>query len=179
MLRQEANPTRYFYSRGFTLLEIVVVVFLIGLLSTFTVLSISDGGQRADIENEASRIDALLRLGGEEAIVTGEVLGLGLAEQGYRFFRFREDEWRPLTGLSAFREQQIPHYSRLSVFLNNKWIALEHEPQFIATPQILFYPNGEVTSFRLILASTNSKQGYQITVQSNGEVIQEQVDHAY
>ena len=56
--------------RGFTLLEIMVVMVLIGILSSLAVLSIG-GGPRDRLAEEGRRLAALVELHQQEAILTG------------------------------------------------------------------------------------------------------------
>ena len=54
---------------GFTLLEMMVVVVIIGIIMSFATLSIGGGDRRADeLKREAQRFMALLELASSEAI---------------------------------------------------------------------------------------------------------------
>ncbi len=57
--------------RGFTLLEVTVVVFIVGVLVTLAVLSVSGRVRSDQVELEARRIGELIRLAGERAIIYG------------------------------------------------------------------------------------------------------------
>ena len=54
-------------NRGFTLLELAVVILIIGVLATFAMLSVGNRVQEDRLENEARRMKALVQLAGEEA----------------------------------------------------------------------------------------------------------------
>jgi len=67
--------------RGFTLIEILVVLALIGLLTGMAVLSAGVSG--SGVEREARRLSAALRMAADESRLQGRVLGLRFDSQGY------------------------------------------------------------------------------------------------
>jgi general secretion pathway protein H len=68
--------------RGFTLLEIMVVLVLIGIITSFALLSVG-GGPRDRLAEEAQRLAALVELHQQEAILSGELRGIRFARTGY------------------------------------------------------------------------------------------------
>ena len=54
---------------GFSLLELLVVLFIIGILVTMFTLSVGVTGGDREVDNEIDRLQALLKLAGEEAIM--------------------------------------------------------------------------------------------------------------
>lgn len=75
---------------GFTLLELLVVVFIIGILATMFTLSVDITGGDQEIEQELDRLYALLELAGEEATLQGRELGLRFVSGGYEFAAYEE-----------------------------------------------------------------------------------------
>ena len=67
---------------GFTLLELLVVVLLIGIIANFAVLSMSGRALTDKLSVEAQRLNQLVQLAAEEAQVKG--LNLGLLPLGRR-----------------------------------------------------------------------------------------------
>lgn len=86
---------------GFTLLELLVVLILIGIVASLATLSIGDGGERK-LRAEADRLAAVLRLARDELLITGEAeRALGLRQDGYSFLELvilddASREWRPI-----------------------------------------------------------------------------------
>ena len=71
--------------RGFTLMELLVVMVLIGVVAGLASLSIGDGAAR-QLRSEAERLAATLRLARDELLITGESdRALGLRRDGYSF----------------------------------------------------------------------------------------------
>lgn len=71
-------------SRGFTLLEILVVVVIIGVLAAAVVLAV-DGGSARQLDREAERFRALLGQACEQAELGGRDLGVLVRDDGYGF----------------------------------------------------------------------------------------------
>jgi len=78
-------------SAGFTLLELLVVVFIIGILATMFTLSIGVLGNDPELEKEADRLRALVNLAREDTVTQGHELGLHFYPDGYEFAVFQED----------------------------------------------------------------------------------------
>lgn len=87
--------------RGFTLLELLVVMVLIGIVAGLASLSIGDGAERK-LRSEAERLATTLALARDELLITGESdRALGLRRDGYSFLELvilddNTREWRPL-----------------------------------------------------------------------------------
>ncbi len=80
-------------SAGFTLLELMVVLVIIGIILSFAVLSISGDDYAELMEEETHRIMTLLELASDEAILRGEELAVLFNEDGYQFLMLQEDLW--------------------------------------------------------------------------------------
>jgi general secretion pathway protein H len=80
--------------KGFTLVELMVVLTIVGLMSAAVVLAIPDprGGLVAEAETFAARV----RAAGELAIMDNRAVALRLSGAGYSFERRDKGEWRPL-----------------------------------------------------------------------------------
>lgn len=76
---------------GFSLLELLVVVFIIGILATMFTLSVGLTGGDQDLEREVDRLQALLKLASEEALMQGKEIGMRFYADGYEFATFQED----------------------------------------------------------------------------------------
>lgn len=77
---------------GFTLVELMVVIVLMGLMASAVVLSVSTigGGPQAEAERFAGRLVAARN----EAILTGQPMAVWIAPSGYGFERRGENGWQ-------------------------------------------------------------------------------------
>ncbi len=133
---------------GFTLLEILVVLVIIGILTSMAVLSIGD--RRGDIlQDESRRILALIDLAREEAILEGREYGLGLWRGHYQFYELDEEksEWNPVATDSHLRPRELPETLDLLLEIENQEVVLDAKAP--DKPQILILSSGETTAFRL------------------------------
>jgi len=100
--------------RGFTLLELLVVVLIIGLLTSMAVLGVQGRSDRERLEDEAERLIERMRLGREEAVLQSQSLGLLFASGGYRFLALDDERWRRHQD-SLFQPHELPEGMRLAV----------------------------------------------------------------
>ncbi len=167
--------------RGFTLLELLVVLLIIGLISTFAVLSTGLANRDAELKEEADRLIALMRLASEEAILRTEQLALEIRPDGYRFFTYRETKWEPVEE-ELFRERAWIEELDADLVLEGRPIVLGEQdeeengegeekksPRY--QPQIMFLSSGEMTAFELILNDARAHKRYIIKGAPTGTVI--------
>lgn len=81
---------------GFTLVELMVVITVIGLAATAVVLSAPD--PRPSVSIEAERLAARLVMARDEAILSNRSVAAIMSADGYRFQAFDGVDWQPLTG---------------------------------------------------------------------------------
>src|SRR5690606_18627295 len=79
---------------GFTLVELLVVVAVIGLASTAVVLTVPD--REATLHRQADAFGLHLRRAQEEAIIGGRSIQVGADAAGYRFSRRAFGHWQAL-----------------------------------------------------------------------------------
>lgn len=80
---------------GFTLVELLMVVAIIGLAAGAVVLSVPD--PKPAVAVEAERFAARLVRAREEAILGGKSVGVETTARGYEFSTFDGETWTPLT----------------------------------------------------------------------------------
>ena len=162
-------------AEGFTLIEILVVLALIGVLTGMAVLSAGVTGSSA--EREARRLSATLRLAADESRMQGRVLGLKFDSGGYSYYELlpgaREDGsgpvlvWNPLAEGKTLGPRSWPARMRLELKVNDRYAgASVLDPS--ASPQILLLPEGEFTPFTLKLAGENAKAATLLTFDASG-----------
>ena len=92
--------------RGFTLLELLVVVFIIGIMAAMFTLSVGiAGGSDVELRREAERLQTLLKLALEDANFQARDLGIRFYPESYEFslldlgpllIDISDDQWKVL-----------------------------------------------------------------------------------
>ena len=94
-------------ARGFTLIEILVVLVIMGLMAGAMVMIGSDN-REAIARDEIEQLNAKLKIALEEAQLYGVEYGLVVGETDYQFVSFEEERWTPISGDPAYRRHRLP-----------------------------------------------------------------------
>lgn len=89
-------------ARGFTLLELLIVIFIIGITLSFAIINVTTSEQQ-EVEDEASRLMALIQIARESAILDAEDFAVAFTDKGYRFEKYDGAQWQPLDDDAALR----------------------------------------------------------------------------
>ena len=87
-------------SKGFTLIEILVVVVIMAVVISLAVLSIGTTGRDAQLDEESRRIEGLVGMLHERALLEGRDFGLRIEPTAYEFVGLRAEP-RPLADRST------------------------------------------------------------------------------
>lgn len=97
-------------SSGFTLLEVLVVVLLVGIISSIAMLGINAGGDERRLREESDRLVTLLEQVGSEAVMQNEEYGLKITGTGYLFLCLDEikQRWQACSTEKSLQEHVLP-----------------------------------------------------------------------
>lgn len=84
-------------ARGFSLLELLLVLALLATLVGMVGLSFGRDPQRAAYQ-EAGLFQQMLQLARQRAVLEGVTLGVRVDGQGYRLYRYDQQGWVPAGG---------------------------------------------------------------------------------
>jgi general secretion pathway protein H len=95
---------------GFTLLEILVVVLIIGILTAGMLLSMNFAGRDTALETESKRLVSLMNYARDQAELQTRDFGIVFGQHGYEFvvYDVRTGAWRTVDEDDALRERDIP-----------------------------------------------------------------------
>ncbi len=168
MIRTTFNRT----SRGFTLLELLVVMVIVGILVSLLTLSVGLLGEDGALRREAERLEALVQIAGEETMLHGFEMGLRFYRRAYEFSIYRDetDEWIPLGDDRLFRRRDIPEALELDLELEGRDVLLEFEADENTEyrPQVFIMSSGDITPFNLKFREAFSSDGYQVLIKADG-----------
>jgi general secretion pathway protein H len=155
---------------GFSLIEIMVIVFIVGILISVASLSIGVAGGDRALKTEADRFTALATVALDEATLQGREFGIELMTAGYRFVEYdgQTGHWAEVPGDDTLRLRQLPDEVEFELYLEGKRIVLEDDPATFEdeddnspslrgksyAPHLLIYSSGDTTPFELHLLRT-------------------------
>lgn len=100
---------------GFTLIEILAVLVIIGIVTGITVLSINTLGDRTDGGSAAERLAGLIELASENAQMENVQYGLKIYPHHYVFMQFNGSRWMVLKHHQVLGNHPLPHWMTLTV----------------------------------------------------------------
>jgi general secretion pathway protein H len=167
--------------RGFTLIEVLVVVLIIGIMVAGTVISVTVAHGDRDLEKERDRILGLTDYLREQAALEGREYGMRCFDGGYEFLVYYRDvndpefgRWQQLPDDPLTRIRHLPQGLSLDLAVEGRKIILPkedtegEEPK----PQVLLYSSGELSLFELTLRRDATGNGVRITPSATDDRIE-------
>jgi general secretion pathway protein H len=145
-------------SKGFTLVEILVVIVIIAVVISLAVLSVSATGRDSQLDDESRRIEGLVGLLHERALLEGRDFGLRIEPTAYEFVVYdaRRDRWLMLDQEREFRHRELPKGITFQLQLDSQTVVIKPIDKNLSNgdppnPQVAIAASGEGTPFRLTL----------------------------
>ena len=182
-------------SSGFTLLEIVVVILIIGVMVTFASLSIGNRALEDTLDAEARRTQAVIQLAEEEAESKGLEIGLRFTREGYQLVTVNsKKKWADYEETGPLRRRTLHEAVEMAVTVEGRRIELpeaapdakgnakegeEDERLFNrdskkgkgkSEPQVLLLSSGEITPFVIALSAPGLKMHFEVAGDEFGTI---------
>ncbi|NCV56322.1 MAG: type II secretion system protein GspH [Betaproteobacteria bacterium] len=110
--------------RGFSLIEVLVVLVLLGIVMSFASLSLR-GLQGRGLALEAERLGARIQVAQQEASLLAQPIRLELDDRGYRFYRNQLGRWLLIEGDDILKPRA---WDALTDWRNNPALLAERSP---------------------------------------------------
>ncbi|TVP60268.1 MAG: type II secretion system protein GspH [Halomonadaceae bacterium] len=139
--------------RGFTLIEMMVVLIVIGLLVSLVGLNMGGGGERRQLEERTRDLYLKMQAASDEAVISNREIGLVFDDERYFFivYSMEEDRWEQRQD-RRLPPGSLPQWINLDLQTEGAEEALpvgDDDEDLI--PSLVFFSSGEVTPFDLEL----------------------------
>ncbi len=168
VLRSSRIPTQ----QGFTLLELMAVIFIAGIMASLIMMSVGGNSER-EFRRDANRLQQALNMAADEAQFNGQDLGFWLAPDGssYSFYTFDNKAlaWTAYDK-QGFTSYKLPTRYAMDVSLLGEPVDLaalykktyklnnfkaEKFDEAPIQPLLVFFSDGNYSAFRLRLSNPN------------------------
>jgi len=163
-------------ARGFTLVEILVVVTIIAVVTAGIVLSVSVTGRDRDLERESDRLLALFNYVREQAELQTREFGIMFQDDGYEFLTYdtRRDSWRSVFEDDALRARRLPDGLGFRLSVDARPVVLNRPKDAKdKTPQVMIFSNGDLSTFTATLEREGGVRSVTLTQDSSGKVVEQ------
>ena len=165
---------------GFTLLEILVVIVIIGVMVSMATLSIGLLGADRQSEEEARRVWAVIGQAREEAELQAIDLAIFVGATDYEFLRFdtRRNQWLPVVDDKLYAQRTLPEGLRFRLWMEGRELVLkpglpdrskkgESEKW---PPQLTVLSSGDVVPFELQIGRDGAPAMWRMTSLADGDL---------
>ena len=177
---------------GFTLVEILVVIVIIGVMVSAATLAIGVLGRDSQVEDQSRRFWAVLRQAREESELQGLDVGVAVNATEYEFQRFnpRDTVWVPITDDQLYAPRKLPEGLRFRMWLDGREIVMkplrkkrEEKPpkdedgdgkpdidRDQPPPQIVILASGEIMPFELQIERDGAPSLWRVVAQADNDL---------
>lgn len=165
---------------GFTLLELLVVLVIIGIMVAMATLSFGVLGQDRQSEEETRRFWVVLQQAREEAELQAEDLAVFISANSYEYLRFdqRRDEWQLVEFDELFQQRELPEGLRFRLRLESREVVLkpdlpdrsDKDENDKWPPQITVLSSGDVMPFELEVERDGAPSLWRVTALADSDL---------
>ncbi|WP_299810871.1 type II secretion system minor pseudopilin GspH [uncultured Shewanella sp.] len=167
---------------GFTLMEVLLVVLLMGLAATAVTLGMGGASKEKALERTAQQFMMSTEMVLDETVLSGHFVGIVIEDTSYKYVYYDEGKWKPLEQDRLLAERQMEPDVEMVLVLDGLPLVQDDEEQDswfdeplieksadekkkFPEPQIMLFPSGEMSAFELSFVSEDEmKQDIEVVV---------------
>ena len=189
-----ATPARR--NRGFTLIEILVVVVIAGIVSSVVLISLNVLSDDRELQREARRLASLVGVAADEAELQGRDFGIEFLRGGYRFVEYDPvfDTWVEIAGDDVLGPRSLTDEMELSLAVEGKSVELSTRPADTGSandeakprgtllgkyaPHAMILSSGDVSPFEITIRRPFDDAEVSVSVEPSGDIVVGEADDA-
>lgn len=165
---------------GFTLLELLVVLVVIGIMVSMAVLSFGVLGRDRQAEEETRRFWVVLQQAREEAELRVEDIAVFISADSYEWLRLepRRNEWQLIENDELFATRELPEGLRFRLRLESREVVMkpslpdrgDDDENKKWPPQVMVLSSGEVMPFELEIEREGAPALWRVTALADNDL---------
>ena len=141
---------------GFTLLEVIIILIIMGTL--FSLMSLSISTKPSAAKKTATHLQQLLEFAHDDAMLKGQILAWKLKETKHSFYRYQNQNWLLIENDRILYEYPLSEEVDYELQINDFFT----ENTDSSLPQVMLLPDGSLTDFNLILQLKETGERYRV-----------------
>lgn len=172
---------------GFTLMEVMLVILLMGLTAAAVTMSIGNSGPQQALDRTARQFIAATEMVLDETVLSGQFIGIVIEKTSYQFVFYKDGKWEPLDKDRLLSEKQMEPGVVMNLVLDGLPLVQDdeeddswfEEPLIEPSaddkkkhpePQVMLFPSGEMSAFELTFI-TKTDKGQQVEALVVGDAL--------